>query len=277
MDITIMEKKSRIFIFTFFCIVSFAGCAYNHDHYLIERKQVITQYLNKAEKTPPLNVEITYAVDIPDRGWNLKDYSIEKGDVLSVSVWQVEELKRTVVVRPDGKISFPLIGDVQAEGKTIQALRAQITSKLAKFIRNPQVSVIIKEFGGKRAVVLNELGGGGVIRFTTPIKVLEALAMAGGYNTDLNLKKIYIIRESEKGGQPVKIIIVNAQDVLRKGDVRENIYVKSGDIIFLARGAFASVKYFQQQIQSVISMSYQYATKGRNKATFQIPRPTDYY
>jgi len=222
------------------------------------RQEKIDHYLSEYETSPPIPVDTVFAKDIADRGWDIKDYKIEKDDTLEISVWQVEELDRVVVVRPDGKISFPLIGDVQAEGVTVENLRKEITGKIADFVRSPQVSVIIKEFGGKRAVVLRETGGGGLIRFTTPITILEALAMSGGYNTDVNLKKIYIIRHPRKPGEHAKIIVVNAQNVLRKGDIRENIYLESDDVVFLARGMYASIKYFKKELNHILEMSTKY-------------------
>lgn len=211
--------------------------------------------LNKQDSYP---VKILSAKSIPNRGWDIKDYRIEKDDVLEIFVWQAEELKQTVVVRPDGKISFPLIGDILAEGKSVEEVRKDITEKISKYVRNPQVSVIIKEFGGKRATIIKEIGGGGVIRFTSPITIIEAIGMGGGYHTDINFKNVFVIRAPEKGENFVKIIVVNVQDILRKGDLRENIYLHSEDIIFLPRGGFATAKYVKDELLKLITLSFTY-------------------
>ena len=200
-------------------------------------------YINEAE--------LIYATDIEDRGWELEDYRIETGDVLNISVWQVEDLQRTVVVRPDGKISFPLIEDIQAKGVTIVELRRTLEEKLGKYIRVPQVSIIVEAFGGKRAVVIDESGGGGIIRFTEPIRVVEALAMAGGYKTSVNLHKLYIVRGSMEKGKPTKIIIVNAHKIFREGNMSENILVRSDDVIFLARGWLSTLTKFVGQLDTL--------------------------
>ncbi len=202
-------------------------------------------YINEAE--------LVYATDIEDRGWELEDYRMETGDVLNISVWQVEDLRRTVVVRPDGKISFPLIGDIQAKGVTIDGLRNTLEEKLGKYIRVPQVSVIIEAFGGKRVIVIDESGGGGIIRFTKPIRMVETLAMAGGYDSDINLHKVYIIRGSMEKGKPTEIIVVNAHKIFREGDMSENILVHSDDIIFLARGWLSSVTNFVGKMDTLKS------------------------
>ena len=212
------------------------------------RSSSISSESSTGESTGQLDyideAELIYATDIEDRGWELEDYRMETGDVLNISVWQVEDLRRTVVVRPDGKISFPLIGDVQGKGVTIDGLRNAIEEKLGKYIRVPQVSVIVEAFGGKRVIVIDESGGGGIIRFTKPIRMVEALAMAGGYDSNINLHKVYIVRGSMEKGKPTKIIVVNAHKIFREGDMSENVLVHSDDIIFLARGWLSSVSSF---------------------------------
>lgn len=271
MDIIIIIKnmiraiKLAILIFIVFIISPRYFVVFSNEKQI--KDEIINAYLDKIEKEGYIIVDVLQAKDIPNRGWDIKDYRIEKDDVLEISVWQAEELKRSVVVRPDGKISFPLIGDVEAEGKSVEDVRRVIKEKISKYVRNPQVSVIIKEFGGKRATVLKETEGGGVIRFTSPITIIEALAMAGGYNTDLNLKKVFVIRPPQKEGGHVKIIVVNVQNILRKGDIRENIYLRSDDIIFLPRGGFATVKYVKNELLSLINMSFKYTPSTGSRWT----------
>jgi polysaccharide export outer membrane protein len=156
-----------------------------------------------------------------------------------------------------------LIGDIQSEGESIPTLRKNITEQLSRYIKNPRVSVIIDRFGGKRVVLIDETGGGKVIRFTAPIPILEVLAMGPGYNYDANLKKIFIIREPKESGGKVQLIVCNAQEVLRHGDIRENVYVKSGDTIFLARGMLASVANFIKQINRITNLKYNYTWHGK--------------
>lgn len=237
------------------------------DEYMPKtRSGKIDYYMDAIEASPPLTVDIIYARDLKGRGYDVGEYRFEPEDVVNISVWQIEKLDRKSVVRPDGKISYPLIGDVQTEGKTVEELRKDITEKLKRYIRNPQVSVIIERFGGKRLAVINEDGGGKVLRFTRPIKVLEALAQAGGYNTDLNLKKIYVIREFKDKPDYAQLIVVNAQNLLRQGDIRENIYVRSGDTMFLARGMLATVEVFRREFDKLvgdIDFTYEPIIKSR--------------
>lgn len=230
------------------------------DEYLPKNREGKMQYyMDAIEASPPLTVDFIYARDLKARGWEVGEYRMEPDDVVDISVWQIEKLNRTSVVRPDGRISYPLVGDVMAGGITVEELRKELTEKLARYIRNPQVTVNIKKFGGKRVAVINEDGGGKVLRFTQPIKVLEALAMSGGYNTDLNLKKIYVIREFKDKPDYAQVIVVNAQNLLRQGDIRENIYVNSGDTIFLARGMLATIEVFKKQVmEDLLDIEFQY-------------------
>lgn len=249
------KKRHKLIylVLLYSCCLSLAGCAtLSHEPRFLHdgAEAEPSEYINKAT--------VYYASEIEDRGWQLKDYEIETGDVLNISVWQIEDLRRTVVVRPDGKISFPLIGDVQAKGVTIENLRVDLEDMLNKYIRIPQVSVIVQSFGGKRAIVIDESGGGGIIRFAEPVRIIEALAMAGGYNADINLSKIYVVRGGLTPGDEPKIIVVNAHKIFREADMRENILIHANDIIFLARGWLSSLTEFTNQIDSVISHANHY-------------------
>jgi len=271
-----MRRKNSFLIFSLIFLL--IGCTYglsrryqNKKTVIKDRNLIIRNYLDKKDTGPPLEVDIIYARQIENQGWDVRDYKIEFEDVLDISVWEIEKLKRTTVVRPDGKISFPLVGEVQAEGVTIEELRKELSKKLTRYIRNPQVSVTIKKFGGKRATVIRESGGGRVLRFTAPLQILEAVAMSGGYTTALNLKKIYVVRQPKTKNERTKIIVVDAQSLLRNGDVRENIYIQGKDIVFLARGWLSSVTNFRGQIDSLIGMDFEYAPH-QQAATFRGPR-----
>lgn len=246
----IMEKREEkikrlpnliFFIIFYLCSFTISGCATTSSKARLESTD--SEFINEAK--------LYYATEIEDRGWQLKDYVIEGADVLNISAWQIEDLQKTVVVRPDGKVSFPLIGDVQARGVTIEELRKDLEEKLSKYLRVPQVAVIVEAFGGKRVVVIDESGGGGIIRFAEPIRIVEALAMAGGYSSDVNLHKIYVIRGGLTKDDEPRIIVVNAHKIFREADMRENILLRSNDVIFLARGWLSTVTDFVGQLDTL--------------------------
>lgn len=176
-----------------------------------------------------------------DRGV-VENYHIETDDVLEISVWQIEDLHREVVVRPDGKISFPLIGDVDAKGKTIEELRNDIVDKIKLYIKVPQVSVNIKEFGGKRAVILGQINSPGVIRFSSPIRISEAVALASGFTADAYKGAVFVVRDFDTE-QPT-VIVARVNEIFFKGDLREDISIKAGDIIYVQTSILSSIRDF---------------------------------
>src|SRR5438552_8471545 len=123
------------------------------------------------------------------------NYVIGPQDVLDISVWKEPDLSRSVPVRPDGKISLPLLNDVQAAGLTPSQLTVQITAGLNKFMNNPQVTVIVSQINSQRIYLLGEVARPGAFALLPGMTVLQALSDAGGLSPFANAKKIYVIRE----------------------------------------------------------------------------------
>lgn len=116
-----------------------------------------------------------------EHGRKTLEYIIGNGDMLLIKVWQNSDLDDEVIVRPDGRISFTLVGDVMATGLTISEFRVDLTAKLQEFIRNPQVSVSIKSIGGEKVIVLGQVKNPGVYQLTGTRTILEAVSLAGGF------------------------------------------------------------------------------------------------
>jgi len=156
------------------------------------------------------------------------NYVIGPQDVLDISVWKEPELTRAVPVRPDGKISMPLLNDVQAAGRTPLQLAADITAGLKKFVTDPQVTVIVTTINSQRVFILGEVNHAGAYPLLPNMTVLQALSSAGGFTIYANLKKIYLLRAEE--GKQVKHPF-NYKDVLAGKAADQNIFVKAGDTI----------------------------------------------
>lgn len=156
------------------------------------------------------------------------NYVIGPQDVLDISVWKEPELTRPVPVRPDGKISMPLLNDVQAAGKTPLQLAADITAGLKKFVTDPQVTVIVTTINSQRVFILGEVTRAGAYPLLPNMTVLQALSSAGGFTIYANLKKIYVLRVEE--GKQVKHPF-NYKDVLAGKAADQNIIVRAGDTI----------------------------------------------
>jgi polysaccharide biosynthesis/export protein len=180
----------------------------------------------KADKNPPAAGETGSAA--PKAATVDPSYVIGGQDVLDISVWKEAELTRVVPVRPDGKISLPLLNDVQAAGLTPTQLAAQITESLKKFVTNPQVTVIVTAINSQRIYILGEVNRAGAYPLLPNMTVLQGLSSAGGFTLFANLKKIYMFRM--ENGKQVKYPF-NYKDVINGKAPEENVVLKAGDTI----------------------------------------------
>lgn len=155
-------------------------------------------------------------------------YIIGAQDVLSVDVWKEPELTRTVPVRPDGKISLPLLNDVQAGGMTPTQLATEITDGLKKFVTDPQVTVIVTEINSQRIYVLGEVTRPGAYPLLPGMNVLQAISASGGFTMFANTKKVYVLRKQD--GKQVKLPF-NYKDVINGKNTDQNVPLKAGDQI----------------------------------------------
>lgn len=166
-------------------------------------------------------------------GWVHADepepYRIQPGDLLMVSVWKEEALMAEVLVRPDGGMSFPLVGDVRASGRTVEEVRAVVNERLSKFIPDPSVTIAVKQIGGNRVYVLGKVNRPGEFTFSQPIDVMQALSLAGGATSFAALDDIQILRRDASGKQTARRF--RYSEVERGRQLDQNIVLKSGDTV----------------------------------------------
>jgi polysaccharide export outer membrane protein len=155
-------------------------------------------------------------------------YIIAPDDVLSIDVWKEAEITRTVPVRPDGKISLPLLNDVQAAGLTATDLASVISERLKKFVANPQVTVIVTTVNSQKIYILGEVPRGGMVPLLPNMTVLQAISSAGGFSQYANQKGVYVLRT--ENGQQVKYPF-NYKEVVKGINIQQNIILKPGDTI----------------------------------------------
>ena len=156
------------------------------------------------------------------------DYRVGAGDVIEVSVWKEPEVSTTVVVRPDGKISIPLISDLVVSGKTPMQIQEIVAEKLAPIINLPNVTVTVKEINSKKVYVLGEVNRPGAYPLTQPMTVLQILTEAGGLQLYAKEKSIYILR-IENGRQ--QRLPFNYKDVVQGKKMEQNIFLQPGDTV----------------------------------------------
>jgi polysaccharide export outer membrane protein len=186
-----------------------------------------------AQSTPPQppansKVEAPSATQLDPNGVaqpvDPRSYEIGAEDILKIMVWQSNEFSTIQPVRPDGKISMPLIGDVQAEGLTPNRLKATLTQALKDYVESPDVTVYIQQVNSKSYRVSGWVNRPTKYPLVTPIRVYEAIADAGGFREFANLKKVTIIRGTQR-------ITFNAKDYRDGKNLDKNIWVENGDII----------------------------------------------
>jgi polysaccharide export outer membrane protein len=153
-------------------------------------------------------------------------YVIGPLDVLSIRVWGNQNLTGLVDVRPDGMISMPLIGELKADGTTVQQLRDMVTTKLLDFLNKPEVDIQVARINSKRFYIFGEVGRSGEFPLVGTTTVLDALSNAGGFRDFANQKKIYILRGTQK-------LFFNFKDVKNGKHMEQNIQIQNGDRIFV--------------------------------------------
>jgi polysaccharide biosynthesis/export protein len=155
-------------------------------------------------------------------------YQIGPEDVLDISVWKEPDVSRVVPVRPDGRISLPLINDVQAAGSSPQQLAKTISDKLRKYLNEPQVTVIVTQINSQRVFVVGEVLKAGAFPLIPGMTVLQALSSAGGFTTFADVKKIHVMRL--KDGKHVELPF-NYREVLKGDNADQNIKLEPGDTV----------------------------------------------
>jgi polysaccharide biosynthesis/export protein len=208
-----MSKRNYISMFVSFLLLAIPAAAQQGS----SAKQVV----RPAAPTGPSETPKVSASTDPN-------YVIGAQDVLDISVWKEPEVSRVVPVRPDGRISLPLLNDVQAAGLTPAALAAQITDSLKKYVTNPQVTVIVTTINSQRVYLLGEVMRPGAFPMIPGMTVLQAISSGGGFTQYARTKAIYVLRN--ENGKQVKYPF-SYKEVLNGKKPEQDIPLKAGDTI----------------------------------------------
>ena len=149
-------------------------------------------------------------------------YKIGPEDVIEIKVWREPELSGVFVVRPDGRITLPLAGELEASNKTPNDLKDEIIKGYSKFVQRPEVMVGLRQIGSKKYYLVGEVLRPGVYPLIVPTTLLEALDGSGGFREFANRKKIWVVRKGKR-------ILFNYQDVIKGKKMEQNIYLENGD------------------------------------------------
>ena len=156
------------------------------------------------------------------------DYKLHAGDKIEISVWKEPDLQRSVSVRPDGRFSFPLTGDVVAAGRSVEEVRGDVENRLKKYIPEPVVTVTAVETGGNRVYVIGQVARPGMFVMNPELNVLQALTLAGGPTPFAKLDNISVLRGT---GTAQKTLSFRYSQVVEGKSLAQNITLESGDVI----------------------------------------------
>src|SRR5258707_8758288 len=154
-------------------------------------------------------------------------YHIGPEDILDVAVWRDPDLSKTLAVRPDGFISLPIVGEIQADGKTPSELAAEIKKKLAPYVQQPNVTVIVREVNSSRVFVTGEVARPGAFPLKGRVSLLQAIGLAGSFSQFSSTDGIPGSSPGQNGGQ----IPVRYDDLIARKDTRKDLYLRAGDTV----------------------------------------------
>lgn len=192
-----------------------------------------------------------------------QEYRLMPNDVLQVSVWGYADFSGkdgsglAIIIRPDGKIQFPLVGEVQAAGLSLGELNQTLAAGLSEYVKDPQVTVNVAKFHTTRIYVLGEVNKPGMYEIDRQHNLLDAVGMAGGYTKDAAKKNVFIVRK-DSTSKPLK---ANLLDILAKGDMTQNYALAEGDVVYLTSNGRLD---FAKDILPWISATYYIKDMNKN-------------
>lgn len=247
-----MNKKQYMMMAAFLCATTTAMAAPVN----ITTEQSYNSKALQSEGHAPL--ETSASVVSSD-----KEYRLRQGDELTIQVVQQADLGTRngndimYTVRPDGYVSFPMVGAVKADGLTVDEFTAQLQQGLSRYIINPDITVNVTKLGGVRVYVFGEINKPGAYTLTKSSTVIDAIGAAGSFNWDTAKKKIYLIHQDN----PEKPIAINLNRILQTGDMSENYIMREGDVLYLTKNSRIN---FARDIAPILTGAYMVSRIGKD-------------
>jgi polysaccharide export outer membrane protein len=157
-------------------------------------------------------------------------YLVQPGDTLSITVWKEQDLQGDILVRPDGGLTFPLAGEIEASGHTVDDIRKALQARLTKYIPDPVVTVLVKKTDGSRIFVVGKVNRPGDFPLIRPMDVMQALSLAGGTTPYADVNGIRVLRREATGQQVFRF---RYDDIRRGKDLSQNMLLRSGDTVIV--------------------------------------------
>lgn len=177
-------------------------------------------------------------------------FTFGPGDSLKIWVWRHDDLTVDVTIAPDGNISFPLVGRVQAAGLTYEELISVLHAKVAEYYVDAQVSVNITNVTNQKVFVLGEVASPSVLQITSEMSLLEALVKTGGINADARTKNVLLVRG---GLDKPELFTVNVDALYGQGDMSQMVYLQKGDIVVVPAKTITNVERFFRHVQAILA------------------------
>ncbi len=187
----------------------------------------------------------TVPVRVPGTPTDQVEYHVAPPDVLNISIRPEPEITRNVVVRPDGRISFDLIGDLFVQGKTLEEIRRDITDQAEKFILHPDVTVILSESNSRQYYVFGEVKSPGAYPLVGDVSMVNALASAGGPTPYAKLDAAWLVQPTEGDSLAYE---VDFEEITRRGDATTNYELQQGDVVYVPPVLMVRIGYVVGQI-----------------------------
>ncbi|MFX0203976.1 MAG: polysaccharide biosynthesis/export family protein [Candidatus Hodarchaeota archaeon] len=218
-----------IWVLLFFLIISCSG------HRIVREDNLEKKGIDEAEQLSPPS-----------------PFILGTGDEITFSVWRHDDLRRMVQIDPSGNIYLPVAGEIKASGLTVSQLREEVTSRLSKYIVDPQVDINVSAIKSQRVHILGEVRSPGTLTLDRKMLVWEGISKVGGLTTDANKKNVLLVR-SEKGVARVTALNLDIRDMLKDGKLDQNVYLRNGDIIYALPSFIANVERFMVRFNNIIN------------------------
>jgi polysaccharide export outer membrane protein len=178
------------------------------------------------------------------------EFTLGVGDAVEISVYRHDDMKTATKINPSGRILLPLVGEIQAAGKTVMQLRDEVSGRLAKYFVDPQVIISVSSLQSQRVLVLGEVRNPGIFVLDTDLTVLDAVARAGGWTVDAKTDAVVLLRQVSGRLEPRSLDVASA---IKAGRLVDNSLLQRNDIIFVPTKKIADVARFMGYLASIIS------------------------
>jgi polysaccharide export outer membrane protein len=256
-------------ILTFFSLIVFFPSIMSCSQVSSQKLENLSQ-LFESEGTTQTRITSPYVLDV--------------GDELTIQVWGFDDLKRTsVAVENSGEITYPLVGRIKVAGQTLPKANEMITARLKTYIKDPQVDVKVTTSQRQQIAVVGEVASPGIISYSRPLSVAEAIGKAGWFSLTANQSKVVLIR---RANDKYNVFAVNTGDMFRDGSNTQQLYLQAGDMVYVPPKGIVKVERFVQHFQNlaqpfltveqavVLWPAFNNALKGTGNTGLAISTPT---